>query len=84
MTSITVGDVTLEAAEAPNGLKCWPPESLGPTLEGYRKRVRMEGFDRDMAYRAYRKISQRQGRPKGGAVEQCKENVDQRGNSGRR
>ncbi len=79
MTSITIGDITLEAAEA-NGLKCWPPESLGPTLEGYRKRVRMEGYDNHR----WQKASHHRGRPKGGGLKQCKEGIDQRGNAGKR
>lgn len=84
MPLIKVDGYKFEAAEGPNGLKCWPPESLGPTLEGYAKRVRLEGFDMDMAYRPYRKASQRRGRPKGGVVKQCKEGIDQRANTGKR
>ncbi len=73
MTLIKVGEIEFEAAEA-NGLK------------GYRKRVLLEGYDwgSTIIARKKAKATHHRGRPKGGAVKQCKENIDQRGNEGKR
>jgi len=79
MTSITLNGVTLDAAEGPLGLKVYPPESLERTLLGYRERVLQVCYVRHL-----HKASHHRGRPKGGAVKECKEGIDQRGNSGRR
>ena len=81
MARIRIAEIELEAAEGPGSLKCWPPESLGPTLEGYARRVRLEGYDWGSKIIAKKKAkaTRHGGHPKGRAVKQCKENIDQRG-----
>ena len=79
MCLIKLGNIELDAAEGPMGLRVWPPEALEPTVRGFRERMLRVCYEKHP-----RKATHRRGRPKGGAVKQCKEGIDQRHNTGKR
>ena len=86
MPLIKVGKEELEAAEGPMGLRVWPPESLEPTLKGYRKRILREGyqinFNGEVRTHHSKKGYHHTGRKRG--LAEFKEEISQKGNGGRR
>lgn len=86
MAKIFSNGFELEAAEGPFTLKVWPPESLEPTVQAYLLRCRQQSGWTNVAGEipAQVKAHHSRGRPKGGGEKQFQDNVNQKGNLGKR
>ena len=86
MPKILIDNLELEAAEGPFGVKCWPPESLEATVQAYLLRTHQQSAWINLAGEipSHVKAVHSRGRPKGGGEKQFRENVNQKGNLGKR
>ena len=86
MAKIFSNGFELEAAEGPFTLKVWPPESLEATVQAYLLRTHQQSAWINLAGEIPTQVKAHhsRGRPKGGGETQFRENVNQKGNLGKR